>query len=488
MRAAIAALVGVLGVATIGSADPVQHELVTKPLRFARPHVGTVAPTIYLERCKGGCVLKAGADDAKGYTAEIPEGPGPFTISEYQNEQHQTGTDADAEWAQVLKCVQETYSPYGVQITDQKPADDRPYNMTIVAGLPAEVGLPNSYGGVGHGTCDALNNAISFTFANFNWGSGQDRIWELCGVVAQETGHNFGLDHVYEFNNGTSTVSGCKDPMTYRPSCGQKFFRNELATCGEYNTRPCKCGGGLQNSHQTLLNVFGPGTPITTPPTLEVTTPTATTGTIGAGFIVNATAGAQRGIKTVDLYINGWKWASASPAAFGPSGQPTVNYGMKIPDEVPDGVMDIVVKASDDIDTTTTAPTVTVTKGAACTDATTCLAGMKCEAGKCFWDEPAGVLGETCTYEQYCISGMCVPKSEGSAEKVCSRSCVVSSDAACEAGFECVAETISSGACLPKGAGGGGGGCSTSVDGSTTGAFALGLFGVGAVLLRRRRR
>ncbi|CAN5896619.1 hypothetical protein BH11MYX2_BH11MYX2_26430 [soil metagenome] len=488
MRAAIAALVGILGAsATIASADPSQPQLVTVPFKFARPHVGTVAPTIYLERCKGGCVIKAGADDAKGYTAEIPDGAGPFNVSEYQNENHETGTAADAEWTEVVNCVREVYSPYAVEIVDQKPTDDRPYNMTIVAGLPSEVGLPSSYGGVGHGTCDALNNAISCTFANYNWGQGQARIYELCGVVAQETGHNFGLDHVWEFNNGTSSVSACKDPMTYRPSCGQKFFRNDLATCGEYQARPCKCGG-LQNSHQQLLNVFGPGTPTTTPPTIDVTTPTAAMGTIAAGFIVNATAGAQRGVKTVDLYINGWKWASAAPAPWGPSGQPTVNYGIRIPDEVPDGVMDIVVKAADDIGVTTTAPTVTVTKGAACADESTCLPGMKCDAGKCSWDQPAGVLGDTCTYEQYCISGSCVPTSEGSVDKICSRSCVVASAASCEEGYECVSNAdFGSGLCLPKGAGGGGG-CSTGFDGTTTGAFALGLFGVGAVLLRRRRR
>ena len=51
---------------------------------------------------------------------------------------------------------------------------------------------------------------------------------------------------------------------------GEKFFRGLPANCGEYATRPCVCGA-LQNSHQKLLAAFGPGTPITAPPHVTIT-------------------------------------------------------------------------------------------------------------------------------------------------------------------------------------------------------------------------
>ena len=41
--------------------------------------------------------------------------------------------------------------------------------------------------------------------------------------------------------------------MTYRNDCGgEKFFRNEIANCGETANRTCKCGG-TQNSHAKIL-------------------------------------------------------------------------------------------------------------------------------------------------------------------------------------------------------------------------------------------
>jgi len=63
-------------------------------------------------------------------------------------------------------------------------------------------------------------------------------------------------------------------------------------------------------------------------------------------------------------------------------------------------VIDIVVKAFDDIEIEGDSAMVTVTKGAPCASAATCLDGQKCDAGKCYWDPPAGETGDACTYKR----------------------------------------------------------------------------------------
>src|SRR6185503_6497471 len=172
----------------------------------------------------------------------------------------------------------------------------------------------NAIGGIAPGQlgCGGQDNVISFTFANIYGGTSQQFIWSVCQVAAQETGHSFGLDHVYQFSDGRSA---CTDPMTYRGDCGgQAFFRNDLASCGEYATRPCRCGG-LQNSHNKLLTLFGPGTPLTAPPALTVSAPMSGD-TVANGATVIATASAQRGVARLELWLNGYKWASAKGAEF----------------------------------------------------------------------------------------------------------------------------------------------------------------------------
>src|SRR6185503_11791697 len=105
----------------------------------------------------------------------------------------------------------------------------------------------------------------------------------------QETGHAYGMaDHSWSFiSDGRSA---CSDPMSYRVDClsnGQRFFRNEAATCGEFSMRPCQCNG--MNSHLKLITALGAGQSTTPPPTIAITQP-APNATVGAGAMVIATA------------------------------------------------------------------------------------------------------------------------------------------------------------------------------------------------------
>jgi MYXO-CTERM domain-containing protein len=449
-----------------------------------------VSPILYLNRCKGGCVVHVGVDDARANSSSIPcpgGGASPNTncpvssgdvmIEEFQNAAGEIGPAADAEWAQVMQCMRELYSPYAIEVTDVVPAGGLSHNQGIIAGKPSNIGW-TGIGGVAPGTsCNPRDNVISFTFSNIYGGA--DRIFNICSVAGQETAHAYGLDHAYAFSDGRSA---CPDPMSYRSECGgQRFFRNDNATCGEFAARPCQCGG-FQNSHLKILAIFGAGTPITAAPTLSVSAP-VTGDTVASGATVIATSAAQRGVAKLELWLNGYRWLTVKGAAFTDSGQPETTYPLTFPATVPDGIIDIVVKSYDDIGEMTESAPITVTKGAPCASESTCAKGQKCDAGKCYWDTPTGELGDSCDYPQYCVSEMCVDTSAG---MVCSDDCVVGVDDSCPAEFTCAGTAGATGFCVAKDAAEPG--CFDCSTGGDPRPAALISFGVLGVLLRRRRR
>jgi MYXO-CTERM domain-containing protein len=441
-------------------------------LATASPAAAETAGVLYLNRCSGGCTIhKSGADDARTHQSAIPMG----TQTDYPLSEFPWG---DTEWNAIVQCVKEVYSPFKLQVTDVLPASGVAYNEAIIAGHDFEIGW--SAGGVApkNPDCTPKSYVVSFTFAN-DFGASQ-RVFQLCAVAAQESGHAYGLDHTYSFIDGSS---GCRDPMTYRGDCGgQKFFRNDTANCGENVARPCSCGA-TQNSHLHLLSALGAGTPITRPPVVAVTTP-ADGATIANGTSVVSIASAQRGVKTVELWLNGYLWGTAKGVTFGANGQPEASYAITIPPEVPDGVIDIIVKAKDDIDVTTATPQLTVTKGAPCQTAATCLAGQRCETGRCFWDPPAGDTGDACTFSQFCTSGTCAGPT--TADMICTQSCIPGVADSCPMNFDCNEQSAGKGFCFPADPGSSGC-CSTSHGAASSQTAALLAFGL-VILLRRRRR
>jgi MYXO-CTERM domain-containing protein len=307
-----------------------------------------------------------------------------------------------------------------------------------------------------------------------------DRVYNICWTAAQESAHNYGLDHAFQYSDGQSA---CNDPMTYRTDCGgEKFFRNKGALCGENTVRACICPGN-QDSHQKLLTLFGPGTVITPPPTVSIVLP-APGAVIASGAAVQAKSYSQRGVARVELWLNNHKWAEAKGAAFGSQGQPETTYALTLPNNVPNSVIDIVTKSYDDLEEETDSATVTVTKVAPCATADTCLKGQKCEAGKCFWDPPTGAIGVSCTYNEFCIDGLCAGPDT---QQICTKNCILGSTDACPMGFDCVATADTMGICLPPDSGG----C-CSVDHESSHAIwvhaGLGALVIGLVLRRRRRR
>jgi MYXO-CTERM domain-containing protein len=429
----------------------------------------SIPRVLFLDRCANNCTVLNTANDATTNNSTIPMGKTTYSLSAF--------AFGDTEWAAVVKCVKDVYSPYNVEVTDVKPDASTLYDKTFVAGLPQEIGQPPDVLGIAPlaMNCSVLSNNVAFAFANQH--TPTDRVNNICWTVAQESAHMYGLDHEFQFT--PDAASACNDPMTYRNDCGgEKFFRDRAAQCGENAVRDCKCKRATQNSDAILLGIFDAGTPTSTPPQVSIVIPAAGGITVQNGFAVQAMGSAQRGIAWMELVLNGHTWAKVPGTGFTTEGQQPFVYALQFPPTVPNGVIDIQVRGIDDIGVSTLSPVITVQKGAPCADATACLTGQSCSAGKCAWDAPTADVGATCTYNEFCISDTCLG---GTCQQPCDP-ISTSVRTGCPASEVC-APLGPLNVCQPDA--GGGGCCSTSRGGAAQAA--LGMFGL-AMLLRRRRR
>lgn len=458
-------------------AAPMRRVIVEAP---AQAESAAISNVLYLERCRGGCVItKGSANDARTNTSTIPANATSM-VSEFVSASGIPGESSDAEWDAVLQCVREVYSPYQVNVTDQRPTDGS-FHMAVVAGNPSEVGLGNDILGIAPlaGDCSPIDNAISFSFANHHSRADEQRVFTLCWTVAQESAHAFGLDHTFSFADGTST---CSDPMTYRTDCGgQRFFRNFRAKCGENQERACRCGP-FQNSHQKLVDVFGAATASTPAPEVTLTLPQPDVALVA---VAAAQAGSRRGVARADLYLNGSKWSEVKGARFGVLGQPLMApYTLQVPADVPGpSKYDVFVRACDDIGNCTDSNVVPSYKGdaAGCTSEGDCADEQSCDNGYCRWPAASGQLGDECTYPQFCASNVCTGTEDLT---ICTRSCTTLADD-CPMGLVCIANGGTDGVCFVEDMGGC---CSVGGGGQRPEAyvgFSVVLF---AVITRRRRR
>jgi hypothetical protein len=456
--AAIAILVGAgAGTAAVAHAAPRGGYVVIPPTGPATPHA-PISNIIFLNRCAGGCTFTQGnASDARTNLTILGTGPvgTPYALPEFPY--------GDAVWNEIVACVREIYAPYDAVVTDVDPGPQVLHHEGVVpGGLADAIGQdPAVYGGIAPlwGDCRLLENTVSFTFAN----AFSPDPTSICAVVAQETGHAFGLEH--SFN--------CADPMTYLPACGLQFFRDGLEPCGEFAERPCMCGGFSQNVHGRLDALFGPNPAPLPAPAVTITVP-LDGASVAAGFSVEVDAIDRRGLHRVELWLNGWLWTT-TPAMRGQT-----RFVFPEPAGVPGGVIDVEIRAYNDLQSAIGTRRITVTKGAPCASADTCAAGQRCDGGRCLWDPAVGELGDRCDYPQYCTSGICEAGE-------CAEPCIAAGTGGCPSGYECVAEDgTTDGLCLATAAG-----CCSAAGGGLGGLAAqAGLAGLvlGVTLSRRRRR
>jgi MYXO-CTERM domain-containing protein len=157
----------------------------------------------------------------------------------------------------------------------------------------------------------------------------------------------------------------------------------------------------------------------------------------------------------------------------------------------PDGNQKVIVKAFDETALEGDA-TITVHKGAACTDDSACATGQHCNTGAetatvasggCFWDPPAGAVGDKCGYPQFCQSGICV--GENTTDQICTQHCVPGVGDSCPPNLECDPASDGQAYCLPKPADSG---CCSTGSGPVWPSAGLAMIVLGVVTRRRRQR
>lgn len=215
-------------------------------LRFARqvlPAVGVTADqratsrTIYLNRI--GAIVLPGDNDARSDRSSIVTEPVFITPWDIDDEM----------WDDTVSCIRDMYSRFDVTITDEDPGEDVPHIEAIFGGHPNDVGLPDEVAGVSPFTtdCSTIENSMVFTFTDVL----PDNAQLMCEIMAQEIAHSYGLDHQLT----------PEDPMTYLEYDGNREFQNEMAVCGEFESRDCGINGSVcrdgQNSVAVLTSRLG---------------------------------------------------------------------------------------------------------------------------------------------------------------------------------------------------------------------------------------
>ncbi len=405
---------------------------------------------IFLNRCVGGCTVRAGYESSINDTSSIISGT--RTIGEFT-------PDNDQVWNQIVQCVRNMYAPFDIEITDVDPGNV-PHFESIVAGTPTQAGFGSSTGGVSPFSCGIINNSITYTFANIYGGD----VEEICWTVAQETAHSWGLEHEVL----------ATDPMTYLgaacPGGAQNHaFQNTTAPCGECSARSCDCGGTTQNSYQDILGIFGSATP--SPPVVTIVDPLGGQA-VSPGFSVEVTVADTNGVASVRLEVDGQTSGTVT----------TVPYILDAPDNLDEGVHVVKVTAVD-TQGTEGSTTINVVIGEPCETPGDCSEqgeNLTCVGGRCVPGSGApGGLGTNCEEGTECASGRCEHSSEGS---YCVEVCTVGSDD-CPGGFDCIEG--GGGVCWPGD--GDGGGCLSADNDTPTLPIALGI-AFAALLVRRRRR
>jgi hypothetical protein len=436
MRIAIAV------VALTGSVAAAEH----KPLAIWQDRViddqvstlTSVSHVLYLDDCRpNGCTVSPGFDDSLTNHSSIASST--VVLDAYKW--------GDDHWNQLVACAQDTFKPFDIQITTTNPGN-APHFTVMIGGTSRELNPQLDAGGVAPfiGCGATQNNTISFVFATQT-----SDINFLCGAIAQEASHVWGLDH--------ELLS--PDPMTYLDLGTSKRFQNNDADCGESTPRRCRCNGNTQNSFRYLNTQFGLN-PALAQPTLTIGTPTDGQW-VRPKFPISATFTSDLATLTGDATVDGMPAGTATNGIL----------AWNAPDGLATGPHTIAVSASDAGDRTQM-QTVTVNVAGACVSGHDCPSDFSCLTGVCMPGATvAGGLGATCATNAECVSGLC--DSDGT-QALCTGAC--NADGSCPSGFDCL---DGQNVCWPSG--GGGGGCAS---GGNAGWVLAGL-GLAVVLVRRRR-
>jgi hypothetical protein len=158
------------------------------------------------------------------------------------------------ERADLVDCVAETFADFNVYITTNEPAPNQPY-MELVYSQDDRVIAPEEANIVTTEGCDEDGpvpnwGAVAFVRPFFEIDDKENLFTILaCEATSQMVGASLGSDWVVDEGNVMSYL--------WSPDI-IKTFKNDDTPCGEFDTRPCVCGGETFNQYEYLMGLLGP--------------------------------------------------------------------------------------------------------------------------------------------------------------------------------------------------------------------------------------
>jgi MYXO-CTERM domain-containing protein len=283
-----------------------------------------------------GANLSSGWDDSRTNTTQISQLAGPFAA-------YGEGPKREA----VMQAVRENWAAYNFIVTDTRPASgDYTMNMT---------GPTNPFGGGVLGVapldCEDAQTHNNITFA-FHSANDQFSATVQATTVSQEVAHSYGLEHVdepgdimnpYNAGGNASFIDACIQ-IAPGPGGSIQCQAQHAAECGT---------GTQQNAHRELLTMFGPSTPDTQPPDVQIVSPND--GDVfdeGASFDIQVVATDDTAVDYVELFNEGQSMGTDAQEP----------YGWSVSD-IPKGVYEMHVLAYDLAGNVGMSNVVTVTVG-----------------------------------------------------------------------------------------------------------------------------
>jgi hypothetical protein len=182
-----------------------------------------------------------------------------------------TGSEAQA--LAIISTFESLLAPYGVRVAYREaPPPELPYAMVMMGGRPGDIGMDTGILGVSCSS-DCGDRWWRDTTLAFTAAAQPSQTNTLATTALHEAAHAFGLAHI---------DTAFSSPFVMHPYVdnSEKVWGDQ---CEEYNdatggincqsTHDVWCGGGAQNTHAELMAFFGPNSPDTVPPTVEILAP-----------------------------------------------------------------------------------------------------------------------------------------------------------------------------------------------------------------------